>query len=218
MNKKTNKLLIISSILCLLPAIFCIFIYNKLTDKIPTHFDIDGNIDSYGSKLFVCIILPLILFILNIVINLVINNDPNKKNHNKSLKKLIYFLIPIMSLIFIPTSILISLGININISIIAPIFISFLFILIGNYLPKCRQNYTMGIRLPWTLNDEKNWKKTHRLAGLLYVISGILNIIITIVFNTLSYYTLITSLILTSIIITLYSFMIYKKQKKHLIN
>lgn len=127
------------------------------------------------------------------------------------------FLLPIMSLIFIPTSILISLGIRLNISLIAPIFVSIIFILIGNYLPKCRQNYTMGIRLPWTLNDEKNWKKTHRLAGLLFVISGILTIIMTIVFNPLSYYILITSLILTSIVTALYSFIIYKN-KKHLIN
>lgn len=213
MNKKTNKLLIISSILCLLPAIFCIFIYNKLPDKIPTHFDINGNIDSYGSKLFVCILLPLIFCISNIILNIIINNDPNKKNHNKSLKKLIYFLIPIISLIFILTSILISLGININMSIIAPIFISLIFIFIGNYLPKCRQNYTMGIRLPWTLNNEKNWKKTHRLAGLLFVIIGILNIVTTAIFNNFSYYVLIASLILIGIVIPIYSFLMYKKHK-----
>lgn len=213
MNKKINKSLILSSILCLLPMIFCMFIYNKLPDKIPIHFNINGSIDSYGSKLFVCIILPLILCILNLITNICINNDPNKKNHNKIIKNLICFLLPIMSLIFIPTSILISLGIRLNISLIAPIFVSIIFILIGNYLPKCRQNYTMGIRLPWTLNDEKNWKKTHRLAGLLFVISGILTIIMTIVFNPLSYYMLITSLILTSIVTALYSFIIYKKQK-----
>lgn len=213
MNKKTNKLLIISSILCLLPAIFCIFIYNKLPDKIPTRFDINGNVDSYGSKLFVCILLPLILCISNIILNIIINNDPNKKNHNKSLKKLIYFLIPIMSLIFIPTSILISLGINLNMSIIAPIFMSLIFIFIGNYLPKCRQNYTMGIRLPWTLNNEKNWKKTHRLAGLLFVIIGILNIVTTAIFNNFSYYILIASLILIGIVIPIYSFLMYKKHK-----
>ncbi len=137
----------------------CSFIYNKLPDKIPTHFDINGNIDSYGSKLFVCIILPLILCIFNIITHLIINNDPNKKNHNKSLKILIYFLAPLMSVIFIPTTILISLGININMSVIAPVFMSIIFIFIGNYLPKCRQNYTIGIRLPWTLNNKENWKK-----------------------------------------------------------
>jgi len=52
-----------------------------------------------------------------------------------------------------------------------------LFIVIGNYMPKCRQNYTMGIKLPWTLNDEENWNKTHRLAGKIWVAGGILIVI-----------------------------------------
>ncbi|BAK56116.1 hypothetical protein SFBM_0337 [Candidatus Arthromitus sp. SFB-mouse-Japan] len=214
MNKKIiNNPLILSLALCLLPTILCSFIYNKLPDKIPTHFDINGNIDSYGSKLFICIILPLILCIFNIITHLIINNDPNKKNHNKSLKILIYFLAPLMSVIFIPTTILISLGININMSVIAPVFMSIIFIFIGNYLPKCRQNYTIGIRLPWTLNNKENWKKTHRLAGLLFVISGILNILITIIFPNLSFYTLTISLIVSAIIPAIYSFLMYKKYK-----
>ena len=45
MNKKIiNNPLILSLALCLLPTILCSFIYNKLPDKIPTHFDINGNI------------------------------------------------------------------------------------------------------------------------------------------------------------------------------
>ena len=136
-----------------------------------------------------------------------------KKNHNKSLKILIYFLAPLMSVIFIPTTILISLGININMSVIAPVFMSIIFIFIGNYLPKCRQNYTIGIRLPWTLNNKENWKKTHRLAGLLFVISGILNILITIIFPNLSFYTLTISLIVSAIIPAIYSLLKNKKYK-----
>ena len=46
--------------------------------------------------------------------------------------------------------------------------------IIGNYLPKCKQNYTMGIKIPWTLDNEDNWNKTHRLAGFLWVIGGVL--------------------------------------------
>lgn len=49
--------------------------------------------------------------------------------------------------------------------------------LIGNYLPKCRQNYTMGIKLPWTLNSEENWERTHRFGGRMFVAAGICMII-----------------------------------------
>ena len=52
-----------------------------------------------------------------------------------------------------------------------------LFVVIGNYLPKARRNYTIGIRLPWTLANEENWNRTHRIGGFLWVIGGILMII-----------------------------------------
>ncbi|HTM80109.1 SdpI family protein [Asticcacaulis sp.] len=48
-----------------------------------------------------------------------------------------------------------------------------LFILIGNYMPKMRRNWVMGIRTPWTLADERVWDKTHRFAGPLFMLSGL---------------------------------------------
>ena len=53
-----------------------------------------------------------------------------------------------------------------------------IFLVTGNYLPKCRQNYTIGIKLPWTLDDEENWNYTHRLAGKLWMIGGVLIILL----------------------------------------
>ena len=47
-----------------------------------------------------------------------------------------------------------------------------LFILFGNYMPKCKRNYTLGIRLPWTLNSDENWNATHRLGGRVWVVAG----------------------------------------------
>ena len=48
------------------------------------------------------------------------------------------------------------------------------FIVIGNYLPKIQRNPTVGIRIPWTLSDDKNWYKTHRMTGKLWVIGGLI--------------------------------------------
>lgn len=211
---KINKTLVISTILCIIPMIFSILLYNKLPEKIPTHFNINGEVDSYGSKFFVCILFPIILCIINLLLNIILNNDPKKQNHNEALLTIFKFIIPSISLIFIPSSILISLGFNINIAIIAPIFISIIFILIGNYLPKCRPNYTMGIRLPWTLNNENNWIKTHRLSGFLWVISGLILLLTTLINKNLSFYVLIISIILTVIIPCIYSFILYKKSKR----
>ncbi|KCZ50896.1 SdpI family protein [Hyphomonas pacifica] len=58
-----------------------------------------------------------------------------------------------------------------------------LFILIGNYLPKTRSTFMMGIRTPWTLSSDMTWEKTHRLAGRLFMLAGALGIIGAFVFN-----------------------------------
>jgi len=67
-----------------------------------------------------------------------------------------------------------GLGRTVPVPMITAILVGALFIVLGNYMPKCRQTYTMGIRLPWTLSSEENWRRTHRLAGKLYTLAGIL--------------------------------------------
>ena len=90
-----------------------------------------------------------------------------------------------------------------------PIFFSIIFILIGNYLPKCKRNFTVGIKLPWTLYDDDVWMKTHRLGGFLFVISGILILLTSLFLNKFSFFVM----IITLISLTLYSFIIYNHKK-----
>lgn len=61
----------------------------------------------------------------------------------------------------------------ISITLVVPVLLGLLLIVVGNYLPKNRQNYTIGLKLPWTLDDPDNWNKTHRLAGYLYILAGL---------------------------------------------
>ncbi len=65
------------------------------------------------------------------------------------------------------------MGRNVRVEVLIPMLIGLLFVAIGNYLPKCQQNYTIGIKIPWTLSSEENWNRTHRLAGWVMVIGGI---------------------------------------------
>lgn len=64
--------------------------------------------------------------------------------------------------------------------------IGVMFIWLGNYMPKLKQNYTIGIKVPWTLNSEENWNMTHRMAGKVYVVAGVISIIIALLNNVLS--------------------------------
>ena len=171
---KIDKLLIISTFICLLPIILSLIMYDKLPDRMPIHWDVEGNPDNYGSKAFASIGLPLMLAGLNFITHFALNTDPKKANSSTVLKLIGKLTIPFLSVTIVPITIFAGLGYEIAIERIVPAFVGLLFIIVGNYLPKSKQNYTVGIKLPWTLNNDTNWNKTHRLAGYLWIIGGVL--------------------------------------------
>ena len=86
--------------------------------------------------------------------------------------------------------------------------VGLLFMLIGNYMPKCKQNYTTGITVPWTLHSQENWNRTHRLAGWVWIIGGVAMIVNS--FLQLEWILFLTIAALVLIPIG-YSFLLFKK-------
>ena len=88
-----------------------------------------------------------------------------------------------------------------------------LFMVIGNYLPKVKQNNTIGIRVIWTLQDEENWNATHRFSGKLWMASGILCMLCGLFEESMAALVLyIVSIMAAAIISILYSYLFYKKK------
>ena len=108
-----------------------------------------------------------------------ISVDPRRKNISPKLFNVVLWLVPVVSLVVNISIYTANLGYNVDISFFMLLFMGVLFTVIGNYLPKARHNYTIGIRLPWTLDNEENWNRTHRLAGYIWMGLGILIIICT---------------------------------------
>ena len=92
---------------------------------------------------------------------------------------------------------------------VLPVFMGLLFILIGNYLPKTKQSYTMGIRLPWTLSSEENWNRTHRLAGFLWVLCGVLFIVMSFIGWSLPLFLILLAVMI--LVPLIYSYLLYRK-------
>lgn len=214
MKKRTDLLgLIVSGGACLLPMILSAALYSRLPAQIAVHWDSAGNPDGYAHKAFAAFGLPLLLLGIHLITLLSIRNDPKRANASAAIKKAAMWIIPVMSLIITPVTLFIALGINIPISLIVPALVGLLFILLGNYLPKCRQNYTIGIRLPWTLHDADNWNKTHRLAGYLFIAGGIVIIAGTFLSLGSRLWGMASMglLLLLAVIPMIYSFVLYKR-------
>lgn len=172
--KINKKLVLFTSILILLPSLVgCVF-WNQLPEEMPTHFNLLGQADGYDHKMFAILGLPALMLLMHWLILFLMIKDPKSSNISSKIQLLIYWIIPFVSCLSMISIYGASLGYSMMSGILAQIFMGVVMIVIGNYLPKTRRNYIIGIRLPWTLENDKNWSKTHRLAGKIWVLGGLL--------------------------------------------
>ena len=177
MMKANRKTLIIASIVTLLPVLIGIICWNRLPDVMATHFGMNNEADGFSRKAFAVFGLPAILLAVLWIGAFVTSHDPKRQNISPKMFSLGLWIAPVISLVVAATMYPINLGYALDVTFFAGLFLGLMFIIIGNYLPKARQNYTIGIKIPWTLANEENWNRTHRLAGYLWMICGILVIL-----------------------------------------
>ena len=210
MIKKNLPKLIITSLVILIPILIGIVLWDKLPDQVPVHWNINGDVDGFATKAQAVFLMPLVLVAFHWICVLGTSLDPKKQNINDKMVTLVLWIIPIISLLCNSMVYATALGHKVSVEIMMPLFMGALFVVIGNYMPKCKQSYTVGIKIPWTLNDEENWNKTHRMAGFLWVIGGI--VIMATAFLG-AFWLFFVVLIPMVIVPFVYSYLLYKKNK-----
>jgi uncharacterized membrane protein len=173
MIKKNLKILIITSIVILLPVLAGVVLWDTLPEQIPTHWNAAGEIDGWSSKTFAIFGLPLMMLAMHWLCALATAADPKKANHSNKLIHLVLWIIPIISVVLFVLTYVAALGTEVRMEMVMPLLVGFVLTVVGNYLPKCKQSYTIGIKIPWTLHSEENWNRTHRFAGRLWLVCGL---------------------------------------------
>lgn len=176
--KNSKWELLLTSLVCLLPLPVGAALYPRLPEIMVTHWDVSGNANGWSSRAATVFGLPLFILALHLVCFYAESRE-TKKNTNPVLRTVLLWFCPAVSLLGGAVTLGTGLGYEMHISTVVPVFVGLLFLILGNYLPKIRQNRTMGIKLPWTLQSEENWTRTHRLAGFLWVAGGLLLILLT---------------------------------------
>jgi len=207
-----NKSTIISTIVCLLPIVLSTVLFDKLPEQIAVHFNNAGVADNYLPKAVAAFGLPILMAAINLYSHFRVNKDPKNENAAVSLKNFSKWLVPLLSVIMVPITLFMAMGMSIPIVLISEAIVGVVIIVAGNYLPKCKRNYTMGIKLPWTLDNEDNWNKTHHFAGFIWVIGGI--IILLNAFLSISWYIILAVIVLLVVLPFVYSYVLYQKQMK----
>ena len=172
MIMENKKQIIASVIVILLPMIVGLCLWQRLPEQMPTHWNFSGEINGYSSKVFAVVGVGGFLLVVHLLCVFATAMDPKNKNINGKMMNIIYWICPIISVLVYSCMYAVALGVEVRVEMWIILFIGVLFVILGNWLPKCKSNYTVGIKIPWTLHSEDNWNKTHRMAGHLWMAGG----------------------------------------------
>lgn len=214
MIKKHKWQLIMSSIVILLPIVVGLLIWKYLPESIITHWNMEGDVDGFSSKTFFIFVPTLILFFGHWLCVWATTLDKNNKEQSNKVLGMVFWIIPITSLLVNGAMYGVALGFDFSVDRIVLVLLAIMFLVFGNYMPKCKQNSTIGIKVIWALKNEENWNKTHRFTGRLWAFGGLLLLVTMFVSMEKCRYVFLPFIFIMAFAPMLYSYVYYKKQLK----
>lgn len=200
--------------LTILSAVVALFVLGSDT-TVPVHWDISGEVDGTMPAFPGLFIAPFVQIVTLLLITNLHLIEP-RKEHLKNAQGFLTILCIAISFLFAATQAQILMAIWGYEGSVSLIFVGVgvLLAIVGNYMGKLQSTFTVGIRTPWTLSDEEIWRKTHRLGGKLFVVSGISVIASSFIGEPLTNFIVLTAMVLpASIIPVVYSWYLWKSQQ-----
>jgi uncharacterized membrane protein len=204
-------------IVVIIPLFFAIagYFYHLMPERMASHWNIWGDVDSYMSKFWGLFLMPFICLGLSALLLMIPKIDPLRANIEKI--KRYYYRFVIMLLIFLLyvylLTLLWNLGFRFNLTqVLAPAF-GVLYYFCGFLIGKVKRNWFIGIRTPWTLSNEKVWDKTHLIGGRLFKIAGLITLL-GIFSQNYAIFFILVPVILVSLFTIVYSYFEYQKERE----
>lgn len=174
---KKNLLHTATVLLALLPAAYLALVWDAVPQTVALHFDANFRPDRTGDKTELWLPVGLLALVSIAVYFLFLNLhrfDPKRRGtapqpvFQKLGTGLVVFMAALGFLIIGSAKDAAAFQ-----GYLFPL-LGLLFAFIGNNLINIKPNYFAGLRLPWTLNSDENWRRTHRLGGKLWFAGGLL--------------------------------------------
>lgn len=213
MKRKTT--MILTTVACLAPILLGLYLYDQLPDMVPIHFNAQWEPDGWSAKPVAVFGLPCLMAALNFLMQwgmgLALKKDEGRKVAPEILMTVCYWIPAVISLVLVPMTLLMAIGREFPMDLIMHLFLGVTFLFVGNYLPKCKMNGYIGIKLPWTYSSDENWRRTHRLGGFVWVIAGIVMLM-----NAFLGWTMLPLISMTAAVLvpSVYSYLLYRNEKK----
>jgi len=217
MTKNNRTIVWVTSIICLLPFVYSALAYTSLPERIAIHWNSAGVPDNWAHKAVAAFGLPFLFLAINLYSKMRLLNDPRREGQSQAIRQISIWLIPAASIVLVPVTLQMAMGARVPIVLLGSLLVGLLLVIFGNNLPKNRQNYTIGFKLPWTLNDADNWNKVHRLAGYLWIAGGLGLIAGSFLLRQPLAHIALTALVVVVLVLvpSVYSYSLYKQESGH---
>lgn len=203
---------IIPIILIILAFAVGIYLYPQLPERVPSHWNAQGEVDDWSNKNFAVFFFPSITLGIHLLITFIPLIDPFRKNYLKFAKP--YFWFRTLFVVFFISLYLYTLwtafGTKLNINYFILPVMSLFFILLGIFLPRVKRNYFVGVRTPWTIHSEETWDKTHKFSGKAFISAGLISLI-GLFIPKYSFLIFIIAILLAAFIPVIYSYFVFRK-------
>jgi uncharacterized membrane protein len=209
---KSKTVIIINGLLAMLVLGFGLMMQSRYSQPMAIHWGSGGQADGYGSNFTGIWLIPITVIGLSLLFLAIPTIDPLKENISKFIGE--YNLFILMFALFMLYIQMLALAYNLDwINNLNPYIMpamGIFMIFVGQLVSKARRNYFIGIRTPWTLQDERVWDETHKQGGLAFKISGAIALL-GIFFPKASLWFLMIPLILTTTYTIVLSYILYRK-------
>ncbi|HUR92920.1 MAG TPA: SdpI family protein [Gemmatimonadaceae bacterium] len=188
-------------------------VYGELSDPMPTHWNLSGEVDGWTSLPWGAFMLPLMLAAMWGIFRILPLIDPRKANYAKFKGTYETLIITVMTFMVGVHLLVLANGLGYNVSLdrVTPMGVGVLLVVIGNILPRTRPNWFVGIRTPWTLSSDRVWERTHRFGGHLFVAAGVVTVLVGVFAPALAIPVLIGCSVAVSVGVLAGSYIIWKQ-------
>lgn len=208
----------IALMVIVLPLLYLWFSWDRLPVNVPLHYDINGTPDRLGTRSeFAWVIAAMSgvsLFVFLLIWN-IHKLDP-KKNAKLSLNAMHKIALTVTIFICILSLFIVQYSISpiIGFEKFVPLSVGLLVAVLGNFMHSMKPNYFVGIRTPWTLENEQVWKETHQLGGKIWFIGGIVIALATLISpKNLTIYIMVGCIAIMSLVPIIYSYIVFRRLK-----
>jgi uncharacterized membrane protein len=201
-------------VLIAVSVIASVIVYAKLPDRIPTHWNANGQVNGYGSKWLTVGLFPLILLAMWGMLRFLPTIDPRRENYAKfqsTYDLVVNSALTVVALVH-GAAIASALGVPISFIRLMPIVVGAMFVILGNAMPRARPNWWFGFRTPWTLSNDRVWERTHRVGGYLLVAAGIVTALVTLIDENVAFVALVILGATTSLATVIYSYVAWRQE------